>query len=379
LAPHPPLSDASDKAAAAEENPEERRPSRNIGGEASSSQAAQNNKRQKTEEEDGLKEAEAAEAEEWPTVEHEEKQAEQDSKESTAAAEATAMEEENDNTVKGERAEAVKESKEDETMKKEEQNAKGKRERSRSPMERDETYRRMVRESRAMARRLDGLPPEAEDQEFLAEEFNERSLTPEQRKEFDQAKDEALKVWIDNKAWKVVPMEVAREGEVVPARFIQRWKPKPEHPNGRVANARVILQGFRHSDVLNKELETESPTLSRVGRMSIMSMVIHKQWRLLSADVKSAFMQADSIDEETRIYIQPSADMRRRLERLMGLRQDQLLKATKPQFGDVRAPRQWYGSADRTMVAELTFLRHPLDRCVYLSVREVSTEGINRR
>ena len=132
------------------------------------------------------------------------------------------MEEENDNTVKGERAEAVKESKEDETMKKEEQNAKGKRERSRSPMERDETYRRMVRESRAMARRLDGLPPEAEDQEFLAEEFNERSLTPEQRKEFDQAKDEALKVWIDNKAWKVVPMEVAREGEVVPARFIQR-------------------------------------------------------------------------------------------------------------------------------------------------------------
>jgi hypothetical protein len=31
LAPHPPLSDASDKAAAAEENPEERRPSRNIG------------------------------------------------------------------------------------------------------------------------------------------------------------------------------------------------------------------------------------------------------------------------------------------------------------------------------------------------------------
>jgi hypothetical protein len=146
-----------------------------------------------------------------------------------------------------------------------------------------------------------------------------------------------------------------------------------------VANARVILQGFRHSDVLNKELETESPTLSRVGRMSIMSMVIHKQWRLLSADVKSAFMQADSIDEETRIYIQPSADMRRRLERLMGLRQDQLLKATKPQFGDVRAPRQWYGSADRTMVTELTFLRHPLDRCVYLSVREASTEDEEAR
>ena len=248
------------------------------------------------------------------------------------------------------------------------------RERSRSPVARDETYQKMLRQSVAHARKLDGLPTvkvdEDMDEELLAEEFSERNLTPEQKKEFDKAKDEALQVWITNKAWKAVPAEDAREGEVVPARFIQRWKPKPEHPNGRVANARVILQGFRHNDVLTKELEKESPTLSRVGRMSILNMLTHKQWKLFSADVKSAFMQADSIDADTRIYIQPTADMRRRLERMMGLKEYEILKATKPPFGDVRAPRQWYSSADRTMTEELQFLRHPLDRCVYLSIRD---------
>ena len=119
--------------------------------------------------------------------------------------------------------------------------------------------------------------------------------------------------------------------------------------NGEVANARVIIQGFRHKDVMNEKLVTEAPTLSRLGRFLILNMLVHKKWKAFSADVKSAFMQADQIDEETRIYIKPSADMRRRLERLMGLKPDEVLRAVKPAFGDVRAPRQWNDSADKAM------------------------------
>ena len=98
--------------------------------------------------------------------------------------------------------------------------------------------------------------------------------------------------------------------EVVPTRFLQRWKATPE---GEKTNARVIIQGFKQKDALEKELETDSPTLSRVGRMLIYVMAVHQSWKVFSANVRSAFMQADSIDESTRIYVKPTAEMRRRL------------------------------------------------------------------
>ena len=259
----------------------------------------------------------------------------------------------------------------------------GTRDRSRSPPPMDQ-----VRQSYESARKLDGLPPrqqpvseqqllrgnqwtEEMDDELLAEEFNEKLLSPEEKKMFDEAKDKALMVWIENAAWKAVDAKEAAEGEVVPARFLQRWKKTSE---GQKANARVIIQGFKHKDVLEQQLETESPTLSRVGRMLIYTMTVHMRWKLFSADVKSAFMQADSIDEVTRIFVKPTSDMRRRLERLMGLKPHQILKATKPAFGDVRAPRQWYQTADGVMIGNLKFYRHALDRCVFLSAREATID-----
>ena len=258
------------------------------------------------------------------------------------------------------------------------------RQRSRSPPLQDE--RHLAFQSYNRARQLDGMAPVAEeefnrrmaamgnvttavpeDDELLAEAFSESRLTPEEKKQFDVAKDDALRVWIDNEAWRPVPETDAQEGEVIPARFLQRWKPTKE---GKKANARVIIQGFKHKDVLSEELVRESPTLSSVGRMVVFVWAVHKCWKVWTADVKSAFMQANSIDETTRIYVRPSSDMRRRLERLIDLKPWELLKATKPAFGDVRAPRQWFETADQFLVEELKFMSHPLDRCVYLSLRE---------
>jgi hypothetical protein len=267
-----------------------------------------------------------------------------------------------------------------------------KRERSRSPPKEDEARLRMSQASFDAARRLEGLPPRAAtrqelnsnwhgpvdnidvDDELLAEEFNEKRLSLEERAQFDEAKDQALRVWIENEAWRPVNVEEADPEETVPARVLQRWKPKPDAPGGRVANARVILQGFKHRDVLTQEIEKEAPTLSRIGKHLIYLFALQRRWKIFAADVKSAFMQADSIDQDTRIYIKPSSDMRRRLERLMGLKHYELLKATKPAFGDVRAPRQWNASADGVMINNMRFLRHPLDRCVYLSIREANQD-----
>ena len=85
-------------------------------------------------------------------------------------------------------------------------------------------------------------------------------------------------------------------------------------------------------------------------------------------------MQSDSIDKTTRIFVRPPGEMRRRLERLMGFKPHEILKATKPAFGDVRAPRQWNETADRSLTHELGLLRHPLDRCLYLSLRAATAD-----
>ena len=96
-----------------------------------------------------------------------------------------------------------------------------------------------------------------------------------------------------------------------------------------------------------------------------------QQMESLCSRCEKTFMQSKSIDEETRIYIRPTAEMRKRL-RLMDLKPWELLKGTKPAFGDVRAPRQWYESAKDFLINEAQFLQHPLDNCVFLSVRIAS-------
>ena len=107
----------------------------------------------------------------------------------------------------------------------------------------------------------------------------------------------------------------------------------------RKPNARVIWQGFKHADSTTKVLDKESPTLSRLGRNVILLTAGVSRWRLFTADVKSAFLQADdqtSTAENPR-YGVPNRDM----QRIMGLNENEYMHLVKPMFGDPRAPRVW--------------------------------------
>ena len=270
---------------------------------------------------------------------------------------------------------------------KEDQDPSG-RGRSRSPPPHDSRHKDFenLYESYNKARQLDGLPPVSRDDQhlksqydmlygeevdrldenFMATSFSEKNLTKEQKEEFAEARDKALDVWFENQAWRPVDASEAQPGEAVPARFLQRWKPTKE---GQKANARIIIQGFKHRDVLEDTVDKEAPTLSMVGRSSIYLFAVVRQLKLWSADVKTAFQQADNIEQEARVFIQPSAEIRRLLERKIGLKPWQIMRASKPAFGDCRAPRQWNATAHRCLTEELGVIPHPLDRCVYLSIR----------
>eukprot|EP00434_Breviolum_minutum_P011884 symbB.v1.2.010485.t1/scaffold674.1/size176181/2 len=139
-------------------------------------------------------------------------------------------------------------------------------------------------------------------------------------------------------------------------------------------NARVILQGFKHRDVVQGKLDTESPTLSRLGKYLIVLVGCIKRWKFGTMDVKSAFLQSDYIHHKVELYGEPSADMRRLLSEMIGLKGHEVMMMTKPAFGDVRAPRQWNETADHALTNEVGLWKHRLDGCIYLSTRLATKE-----
>ena len=96
------------------------------------------------------------------------------------------------------------------------------------------------------------------------------------RSQFDQAKDDCLKPWLQNYAWEAFPQTDVGEGEDCPLRFLLRWKLKD---GNFVASARVIMQGFKHKDVLPGELDKKSPTLFRLGRYIIFLILAMNGWK----------------------------------------------------------------------------------------------------
>ena len=231
-------------------------------------------------------------------------------------------------------------------------------------------------------RRLDGLPPRRQEDgqpeqkaakidqinmvTMLEEEINmavvESKLNPDEKKRFVEAKRKSLVPWCENDAWRPADRASAPNGTIVPMRFLLTYK--EDEPK-----ARVILQGFKHRDVLESKLDTESPTLSRLGKYLLVVMTCQLRWKLGTMDVKSAFLQADYIHHKVELYGEPSADMRRLLAEMVGLQEHQVMQMTKPAFGDVRAPKQWNDTADKAMVTDACFLKHKLDGCLYLSYR----------
>ena len=60
------------------------------------------------------------------------------------------------------------------------------------------------------------------------------------------------------------------------------------------------------------ELETASPTLSKVGRNMILQAAVLDEHDMESADAKSAFIQADAQEEKNHIWVRVSMRSRER-------------------------------------------------------------------
>ena len=178
-----------------------------------------------------------------------------------------------------------------------------------------------------------------------------------------------------------VPEEVMRE-RLIPMRWILTWKPltEPEQPpkdgsptvvreDGLAkAKARVVIIGYKHPDLARRDprtgrpqLRTSSPTLSRLGRQTILQAAAFDQHTLESADAKSAFLQADEGIETQRIYTYGVPEVAYAL----GLDKSQAMEVVGAFYGLTNAPRLFWKDCD-FKIQKAGAEPHALDKCIWL-------------
>ena len=120
------------------------------------------------------------------------------------------------------------------------------------------------------------------------------------------------------------------------------------------AKARLCVLGFQDPDLT--EVPRDSPTLSTASEALIMQWVASRKYRLISCDIKTAFLSGD--EDVRNIFIAPLDDVRRVLK----VDHETVLRLRKAVYGLVNAPKKWWetGSANRSsnMVSRVVLSTH---------------------
>ena len=186
---------------------------------------------------------------------------------------------------------------------------------------------------------------------------NERTLGPDDRALFKEAKVKELKSFFDHGVWEFQRKDEADEACTLTARMILKWS---KHPDGSPrAKARLIVRGYNDPDALAGQVATSSPTTTRLSCSFILSLAANMTWSTWTADVSTAFLQGRP--QSRKLWVKLPAESLQ----LLGADEDTRMLFLKPCYGQIDAPRGWYLEAvDRLLRAGLR--QHPLDPCCFL-------------
>ena len=146
-------------------------------------------------------------------------------------------------------------------------------------------------------------------------EVNIRDLNPEERKLTEEAKDKEVGQWITNSVFKIVRRAGIPIKRIMAMSWTLTWK---EAPEGTKANARLVAKGFTDPDLLT--IKAEAPTLSKLGRHCLFQLACSHKFKLEVGDVSTAFLQGDKEEQNRDVYLEPTADLRKRFDIGEGIR-----------------------------------------------------------
>ena len=184
-----------------------------------------------------------------------------------------------------------------------------------------------------------------------------KHLSPSEKQEFDEAKKKELGCWIETSSIEPLLRDKIHPSRIMSSRWILTWKTDPSSTNGRKAKARLVVRGFEDPDAAT--VSTESPTLSRDGRMVILQEVSSRGWNLQSFDIKTAFLRGRA--DERQLAMQPVPE----LQKMLNLRANEVCLLKGNAYGRVDAPLLFYKEFRKQLEAE-GFQAHPLDACLFM-------------
>ena len=237
-------------------------------------------------------------------------------------------------------------------------------------------------------------PHEVLTNQAARKEFHWKTMSDHEKEEFAKASDDAWKVWVENDA--VEPLD-SIESEKVRKRLAANretskiltpryvWTDKneplrtPSHPLPLRARARIVVPGYQ--DVFSFSLRKDAPTASRTSQHLLLIMTAchflgydaSLRWRLMSADVKSAFLKGDPYLSEARELYMENMRVKSEDEPKLPLEPGCLVKIRKGVFGLSDAPREWYLRLNRSLLAA-GWERSPMDFACWLLWSEDHTE-----
>ena len=138
---------------------------------------------------------------------------------------------------------------------------------------------------------------------------------------FSTAKVEELKSWKDNGVY----IEVSDENQgTISVKWVCSFQ---NTDSGLVPKARLVARGFEEPE---NDVRKESPTCSKDSLRVIMAIIAQKKWSLNTIDIKTAFLQGQTIERE--IYLRPPREANT----------DKLWELRKCVYGLSDASRKWY-------------------------------------
>ena len=157
------------------------------------------------------------------------------------------------------------------------------------------------------------------------------------------AKMKELKSWEENNVFREEPNGGQRTISV-------RWIITEKYKEGKKqCKARLVVRGFEEKD---SNIKTDSPTCSPEVLKFCLSIMKMKDWECNSLDVKTAFLQGDSMERD--VYVKPPVESGSK----------GIWKLMKTVYGLKDAPRAWYEKLKK-VVLELNGIMSKLEPIVF--------------
>ena len=187
-------------------------------------------------------------------------------------------------------------------------------------------------------------------------EVVEKYLNQTEREMFHQAKVKELRSFFECGVWEFSTAEEATPERTLTSRILLKWSRNAD--GSPRAKARLVVRGFNDVEALMGNLETASPTTSRLSRSLLLSVSANLRWRAWSADVSTAFLQG--LPQERKLWLKlPNEALQ-----ILGATANTRMFLRKPVYGQLDAPRRWFLEAVRRLKS-LGWQQHALDPCCF--------------